>query len=212
MTCHRHAVNIHLEKMANDAFIISQLRNGEDAAYRYIFDHEYTLMCRFANKIVHDYATAESIADEVIFNLWEKRESLDIRGALRTYLLGAVRNRSINELKARLRRMSEVYDKMNLENEINLLETVFKDEEHPLGIMIEKELESKISECIEMLPPDSRRVFRKSRIEGKAYKEISDELGISVNTVKYHIKQSLAFIHKHLDGYLKWIVISVLFH
>lgn len=197
--------------MGNDAFIISQLRNGENAAYRYIFDHEYVLMCRFANRIVHDYATAESIADEVIFNLWEKREELDIKVSLRTYLLGAVRNRSINELKARLRRMSKVYDKINLENEIRLLETVFKDDKHPLGIMIEKELESKINEYIDMLPPESRRVFLKSRIEGKAYKEISEELCISVNTVKYHIKQSLAFIHKHLDGYLKWIVISMLF-
>lgn len=198
--------------MANDVFIISQLRNGEDAAYRYIFEHEYVLMCRFANKIVHDYATAESIADEVIFNLWSKRETLDIQVSLRTYLLGAVRNRSINELKARLQRMSKVYDNMNLENEISMLEAVFKDEKHPLGIMLEKELENKINECINMLPAESRRVFKKSRIEGKAYKEISEELGISVNTVKYHIKQSLAFIHKHLDGYLKWIVISMLFY
>lgn len=92
--------------MADDTFIISRLYKGDEDAFRYIFDNEYGLMCSFANRMLHDRAMAESIADDVIFNLWESHERLNITSSLRSYLLGAVRNRCINELKSRIKRLS----------------------------------------------------------------------------------------------------------
>ena len=41
----------------------------------------------------------------------------------------------------------------------------------------------------------------------KKYAEIAAELGISVNTVKYHMKNALAYLHKRLEDYVKWITI-----
>ena len=49
------------------------------------------------------------------------------------------------------------------------------------------------------VPPVSytHLVFEKSRFEEKKYEEISQELGISINTVKYHIKLSLIHIYTY---------------
>lgn len=44
--------------------------------------------------------------------------------------------------------------------------------------------------------------FRKSRFEHKKNDEIAAELGISVNTVKYHIKRALAILRQDLGRYL----------
>ena len=44
--------------------------------------------------------------------------------------------------------------------------------------------------------------LKKSRFEGKSYDEISCELNIFVNTVKYHIKNALAMLRKSLCRYL----------
>lgn len=44
--------------------------------------------------------------------------------------------------------------------------------------------------------------FEKSRFEEKKYEEISQELGISINTVKYHIKNALSFLQTELSKYL----------
>lgn len=44
--------------------------------------------------------------------------------------------------------------------------------------------------------------FLKSRFEHKKNDEIAAELGISVNTVKYHIKRALAILRQDLGRYL----------
>ena len=41
----------------------------------------------------------------------------------------------------------------------------------------------------------------------KKYEEIADELKISVNTVKYHIKNALASIQLHMGDYLKLLIL-----
>ena len=45
--------------------------------------------------------------------------------------------------------------------------------------------------AINTLSPECRRVFMLSRVEGKKNKEIAEQLDISINTVKYHLKQAL---------------------
>ena len=73
---------------------------------------------------------------------------------------------------------------------------------------LNSERENEIYKAIDKLPDECRRVFAKSRFEGKSYEEISGELGISVNTVKYHIKSALSSLHSELGKYL---IILILF-
>ena len=68
--------------------------------------------------------------------------------------------------------------------------------------MDSSELDYEIHRAIRHLPDECRRVFVKSRFEEKKYEEIARELGISVNTVKYHIKNALSILCKELDKYL----------
>ncbi len=58
--------------------------------------------------------------------------------------------------------------------------------------------------CINYLNSEweKREIAFSSRFEGKSYEEISQELGISVNTVKYHIKNALASLQMNLSKYL----------
>ena len=76
-----------------------------------------------------------------------------------------------------------------------------------LRALLEQELEEKLLKCIEELPKECRAVFKKSRFEQKKYEEIADELKISVNTVKYHIKNALASIQLHMGDYLKLLIL-----
>ena len=66
-----------------------------------------------------------------------------------------------------------------------------------------------MQDAIDALPPATRNVFLKSRIGGRKYEEISREEGISVNTVKYHIKQALRLIDEHLRPYIHFLIFFV---
>lgn len=73
---------------------------------------------------------------------------------------------------------------------------------YPLGHLLEKELEEKIRTAIETLPHETRQVFELSRYEDMTYDEIAKRLGISVNTVKYHIKNAIRLLYSQLEPYL----------
>lgn len=183
-----------------ELFIIEQLKKGQEEAYQYLYRYHYISLCHIAKGYVRDDTLAEHMVGDVIFHLWEIHETLDIHTSLRSYLIRAVSNRCLDYLDS-LSKKHEIYFS-DLKNTEPLEERYILSDDYPLGILLEKELEHEIHRAINHLPEECRCVFLKSRFEGKKYKEISRELGISVNTVKYHIKNALASLYKELNKYL----------
>ena len=64
------------------------------------------------------------------------------------------------------------------------------------------ELEIRLKECIEKLPPRRKEVFNLSRKRGMTYKEIATHLNISENTVDSQIRKALQFLKEHLEDEL----------
>lgn len=183
-----------------EALLVQQLKNGEDAAYKYLYDRHYQILCHVAAQYVKDDFLAETIVGDVIFHLWEVRETIEIKTSLRSYLMTCVRNRCMDYLKSQYHQR-EVSENNAALRDFPVLQYV-KDDDYPLGRLLEKELEGEIMNAIDRLPEECRRVFSMSRFENRKYDEIANELKISVNTVKYHIKHALALLHEELGKYL----------
>ena len=183
-----------------ETLIVELLKRVNVDAYQYIYERHYALLCNVANGYVKDQFLAETIVGDTIFHLWEIRETLEISVSIRSYLLRAVRNRCINYLNSEWEKREIAFSSL-MPDEITDDKMTISDS-HPLGTLLERELEEEIYKAIDKLPNECRRVFDKSRFEGKSYEEISQELGISVNTVKYHIKNALASLQTNLSKYL----------
>lgn len=186
----------------NDSLIIKKLKEGDKIVFRSIFEQNYGILCRFACQILHDDCLAEEIADDVIVYLWEHRSELSITISLRAYLMQAVKNRCIDILRSNPRRESN-FTSVTPEDNLDFLDAIFADNNHPMGQLIQKELEDLLMNCVKKLPSECKAVFEKSRFEQKKYEEIAEEMNISVNTVKYHIKNALACLQKSLSTYMK---------
>ena len=183
-----------------ETLIVEQLKIGNEDAYQYIYDLHYALLSLVASGYVKDQFLAETIVGDTIFHLWEIRETLAISVSIRSYLVRAVRNRCINYLNSEWEKREIAFSSL-MPDEITDDKMTISDS-HPLGALLERELEEEIYKAIDKLPNECSRVFDKSRFEGKSYEEISQELGISVNTVKYHIKNALASLQMNLSKYL----------
>lgn len=181
-----------------ERIIIEQLKRGNEEAYKYLYRHHYALLCHVAREYVGDDFLAETLVGDVIFHLWEVRETLDIQASLRSYLVRAVRNHCMDYLASKKERTEVTFSAISEEGEMRYL----LSDDYPLGSLLEHELEEKIYQAIRHLPETCRIVFVKSRFEGKKYEEIATELNISVNTVKYHIKSALASLYAELGKYL----------
>lgn len=184
--------------------LIQKLKKGDNCAYKYVYDHHYVLLCKVAYEYLKDDFLAETIADDVIFHIWEIRETLDITTSIRSYLVRSVRNRCINYMNLE-RERKEIRLSM-FEEQNDCMSSVFISDDYPMAVLLEKELEHEIQNAINKLPEECRNVFTKSRFENKHYEEIAEELGISINTVKYHIKNAIIRLSNDLRDYLSLFI------
>jgi RNA polymerase sigma-70 factor (ECF subfamily) len=179
--------------------VLIKLKNGDEHAYKYLFDQYYTKLCRVANFYVKDTFISEDLVGDLIFALWENREKLDIHESLNSYLFTSIRNRCFNYLK-----QAHVKREISFVNvqETQLIYSIYSNNDLPVGILIEKELENKIELSINNLPFQTKKVFELKRRDELSYEEISILLNISVNTVKYHMKSALQTLRVEFATYL----------
>lgn len=182
--------------------IVEGVKAGKDKAFRELYDVYYRRLFCIARQYLQDEFIAETIVSDVFFHLWESRKSLLIQTSLNAYLIRSVRNYSINYLQK-----NYVEKEVSLNNIDITSPLLFLSDDYPLGRLMEKELAQKIHEEINALPEETRRVFILSRIEELKHEEIATKLNISVNTVKYHIKQALSILRERLKDYLISIII-----
>ena len=79
--------------------LLARLRTGEEAAFATIFRTHYGALVGSATRILHERALAEEIAQEVLLELWRRRDTLVLSSALGSYLHQATRNRALNRLR-----------------------------------------------------------------------------------------------------------------
>ena len=56
--------------LATEELIIKQLKDGNEKAYKYLYDHHYVVLCHIANQYINDHFLAESIVSDVIFHFF----------------------------------------------------------------------------------------------------------------------------------------------
>ena len=115
---------------------------------------------------------SEEIVQDAFIYIWEKRENIQIKTSLKSYLFTTVRNKSINYIKNEL-------PKQQLSENLSAASLFINDDEHE-----DQELKIKVQKAIDQLPMKCKQIFILSRYSGYTYKEISEELEISVKTVE----------------------------
>lgn len=184
--------------------LIKGLRHGDEMAYKMLYKLHYKVLCAFAYTYVSDSFIAESLVSDVIFNLWEKRETLEINQSLRAYLMKSVRNACINYLDHCSRQENM---KQSLSSRLEHHQSAFYEHEYyPLSSLLEKELEDKIERSLGELPELTREIFHLSRGEKMKYEEIARQKNITPDVVKYHIRNALSKLRADLKDYLPFIL------
>lgn len=183
----------------SEKLVVNGLRKGDTEAFKYLYDTHYQVLCHFASRYLRDDYLAESVVGDVMFHLWENHERIEVEVSLRSYLIRCVRNSCLDHLRKNREKYEIATEAIPPSSDETM---VTGNGEQPLGQLLDKELAKKLDEAIAALPLECRKVFELSRFAGKKHAEIALELGISVNTVKYHIKHALQMLNERLGRYI----------
>ncbi len=159
---------------------------GDRSAFEALFRLHYRALCGFAMSYVKDAEQSEDLVQDLFFRIWLDREKLTITTSIKAYLYTSVRNRCLNEVKARAR--MRVYDEAVDE----------RTQEEGRGEDEHSERIARVQAAIELLPEERRKVFKLSRYEGLKYREIAERLGISVKTVENQMGKALGTLREEL--------------
>lgn len=181
----------------SDLKYTSSLKENFDKIYVLYFSRMFV----FAKEYVLFDEDAENIVQDVFMLLWEKRDVLNIEISLTAYLLTLVKNRCINLLQHKL--TVEEYSK-NKQEEYNdeLSFKLFSLEQFNQHLGSDDDILQLMEDAIGKLPPKCREIFIKSKIEGLKYKQIAEELSITVNTVENQIAIALKKLRMELKNYI----------
>lgn len=148
--------------------------------FEQLFKSHFQYLVNYGVQYVQDSNTAEDIVQKVFITLWEKRTSINPNQSVKSYLFTAVRNKCLNYIRDNKKYRSQVLD---LDcGEFDIIE----EETAP-----QEELKQQIEHALNQLPDKCRKVFELSRLHNLKYKEIANELDISVKTVEAHMSKAL---------------------
>jgi RNA polymerase sigma-70 factor (ECF subfamily) len=176
----------------DDRELLARLRRGNEQAFDALFRQYYGMLVGLAESFLRRRAIAEEVAQEVMLEVWRRRETITIEETWRAYLFRAVRNRSLNEL-----RREQVEDRAEPH-----IRPDGPSSASALTGLVEQELDSAIVRAIDDLPAPMREVFQMSRTGGLKYAEIAETLGVSVKTVEARMGRALKELRERLAQWL----------
>jgi RNA polymerase sigma-70 factor (ECF subfamily) len=179
--------------MLSDISVLKKIKEGDVDTFEKIFRLYYSPLCLYAAGITGKMYIAEEIVQELFYVCWKEREKLQILHSLKSYLYGAVRNRSLQYLEHR--------EVTSHHREMVLLKTNDNNTSTPQDLLEYKELEDLINRTLDKLPERRLRIFRMHRFEGKKYAEIAAELSLSVKTVEAEMTKALQSLRKEIENY-----------
>ncbi|MDP4205146.1 MAG: RNA polymerase sigma-70 factor [Bacteroidota bacterium] len=173
----------------NDLFLALKNRDDE-MAFEAIFKTYYRYLCLLAMHYLRDSAESEEVVEDVFLLLWEKRKEIVIRSSLRNFLFSSVKNRCINIIEHEKVKNNYRRHQMEAQNEAIIR---YSENDFP-----EIDAFKKIEDCIASLPEKRREIFVLSRQKGLKYKEIANQLNISVKTVETQMGLALKQLRNQL--------------
>ena len=185
-------MTVYIWSPVDDRELLTRIRQGDEGAFDALFRQYYTALVGLAESMLRRRSVAEEVVQDVLLEVWRRRETLAIDESWRAYLFRAVRNRSLNELRR---------------ERVELRAEPWVRGESAVGPVAqqrlqEEELDAAIGKAVSGLPEPVRDVFEMSRRSGLKYAEIAVALSISVKTVEARMGRALRELREQLAPWL----------
>lgn len=177
------------ERKIKDKELIEMLHNNNEEALSIIYKEYWEKMYLASYNLVRDRSICEDIVQEVFVSFWQKRNSIEIKVSIRSYLYGCTMYK-VHDYFRKNKKMIKEELFNNFDKKVQVL--------NPETRLIHQELVYYIDSLINQLPSKCQEVFKLSREEQLTNQEIAERLGVSKRTVEGHITKALTFLRSSL--------------
>jgi RNA polymerase sigma-70 factor (ECF subfamily) len=177
-----------------DAELAVAMAAGSQDALAQLYDRYSGLAYGIALRVLGDPGRAEDAVQEAFLNVWNRAGAFDpARGSLRSWLLTAVRNRSIDYLRGRGAHERREQDLEPVAATVGS----HSDPWHEVSLKLERDA---VREALTSLPPEQRQAVELAYFGGYSQSEIADMTRVPLGTVKGRLRLALEKLSSYLRG------------
>lgn len=188
---------------ASDEQLLQQMAGGDRQTFTLVYRRYWEDLFITASKVLRGKEEAADVVQDVFLSLWNRRNELNLQGSLAAYLHTSVRYKCIHYIEKNITRRDYL---------VQLAEVAISSSSPNAEINLQlKEMQQIINKAVAKMPPKMQEVYKLSRQEHLSYKEISDCMSISVETVKKHIQHALRLIRKDIASYTFIFIFLLIF-
>jgi RNA polymerase sigma-70 factor (ECF subfamily) len=175
-----------------DEDLMQLMRRGDPRAFEAVYDRHSGAAFSLAYRMVGRGNVAEDVVQEAFLSIWRSGARYErARGSVRTWVLGIVHHRAIDQL-----RRSSVHDKRRASDE-GLDERLESGERTDVEVARRDEAQA-IRSAMESLPPEQSHVIELAYFGGFTHTEIAGILETPVGTVKGRMRLGLEKLRSSL--------------
>ncbi|MEJ7900337.1 MAG: sigma-70 family RNA polymerase sigma factor [Thermomicrobiales bacterium] len=180
----------------DDATLATRVAAGSAEALEVLYDRYSRIVLSFATRMLGDRQSGEELLQEVFLRAWQQAHNYSAgRGSFATWLLSITHNMSIDEIRKRRRRpqRAESADPvLMLTNVTDQSPSV--EESAELGALRET-----MARAIRTLPDAQRRAIELAYYRGLTQREIAEELGEPLGTIKTRMRLGMRKLRDYLE-------------
>jgi RNA polymerase sigma-70 factor (family 1) len=176
--------------------LLHLLSQGSEYAFTQIFDHYRGAVYGTAFKFLKSQEAAEEIVQDIFLKLWMKRTGIPSIHNFNAFLFTMARNAILDKLR-------KTANEKIAQQVLSKQQSFTDNTDHRV---LDNQYQKILEQAIDNLSPQQREVFRLAKMEGCSYKEIGEQLGISVLTVKVHMNKALASLREYLKTHISALV------
>lgn len=183
----------YLKVTKSDKDLLLLIQKDDKVAFYNIYERYSKRLYGFVVRYTKLEADAEEIVQEVFVKIWESRNKIDVYSSFETFLFTIAYNTTMSLLRKRSseKKYLDHLKTIQVNNSPDLIDEIHFNE-----------LKEKVQSLLNELTPRQKEIFQLSREDGLTHDEIAKKLNISVNTVKKHMVNTLAFLKSHIDNSL----------
>jgi RNA polymerase sigma-70 factor (ECF subfamily) len=188
------------ENAYNEIELFHRIAEGEEPAFRRLFEMYRERLFIFARQLSHSTVEAEEIVQDIFLKLWENRAHLAEVSYPKKYIYTMARNRTLDYLTnaAKSRKAVQIIW-ANITESNNLTEELLHAQES----------QRLIYKAVAQLPEKKQAIFWLSRHDGLSHQEIAQRMNISVQTVKNNLTDILKYVKIYLSGHSELLAAAI---
>lgn len=181
----------------DDPDLVDLMAVGNAQALETLYDRYSRIVFSFALRILGDPASAEELLQEVFFRAWQQASRFSAnRGSFVTWLLSITHNMAIDEIRKRQRRPQRADSADPVLMLANVTDTGPSVEEYA----VLSSWREQIAEAMRELPDSQREAIEMAYFQGLTQREISEQLGQPLGTVKTRMRLGMRKLREFLEN------------